>query len=117
MTPFIIMYYPTNLVDYSFGPNVVWQECMTPFNVVWQTPEPTEGRDNSLPFQWGIGQNEVKNTHLEPSFPLVSRSGTNRTNQGYNTTHPYILPLITFTCLLFGGVNTYYYICIHIISI
>jgi hypothetical protein len=67
MTPFIIMYYPTNLVDYSFGPNVVWQECMTPFNVVWQTPEPTEGRDNSLSVQWGIGQNEVKITDIIPS--------------------------------------------------
>ena len=63
--------YPTNLVDYSFGPNVVWQECMSTINVVWQTPEPTEGRDNSLPFQWGIGQNEVYDTLLHP--PPFSR--------------------------------------------
>jgi hypothetical protein len=101
-------------------PNIVWQECMTPFNVVWQTPEPTEGRDNSLPFQWGIGQNEVKNTYytLLPVGQSVRWwSGQWSGYMVYHTTHPYILPLITFTCLLFGGVNTYYYICIHIISI
>jgi hypothetical protein len=70
--------------------------------------------------QWGIGQNEVKNTHLEPSsFQSSVRwwSGQWSGYMGYNTTHPYILPLIQFTCLLFGGVNTYYYICIHIIGI
>jgi hypothetical protein len=38
-------------------------------------------------------------------------------NMGYNTIHPYILPLIKLSCLLFIGVNIYYYICIHIIGI
>jgi hypothetical protein len=36
---------------------------------------------------------------------------------GFYTTHPYILPLIKYTYLLFGGVSIRSYICTHITDI
>ena len=102
-------------------PNIVWQECMTPFNVVWQTPEPNEVRDDYSTKSVGYRSKRSKEHPYYTLLPVGQSvrwwSGQWSGYMGYNTNHPYILPLITFTCLLFGGVSIYYYICIHIIGI